>query len=176
MEQLEDLPSPAIELKKLSPKHMQVAALLAQGVDRRTIALACDFTPEYVTWLQRQPLFVTYIKEMSAAVNTRLEALFSKSVDTINEAMDCGSTDEKLKAAKLQMEATGRIGRYVTPPGGGEQGDRLEQLSERLLQLLQRQRGVIHEHDEEVSEAEILGETGKGGRSGALPRLQSDAG
>jgi len=153
---IESPPAPAIELKKLSPKHQQVAALLAQGVDRRTIASACDFTPEYVTWLTRQPLFREYIKGMSEAVAVRLEALFSKSVDVIDYAMENGSVDERLKGAKLQLEATGRVGRFQTqvPEGGGS--DRLEQLSERLLNLLKKQRGAVYEND--VSDAEVLSE------------------
>lgn len=144
-----------VELKKLSPKHMQVAALVAQGVDRRTIAAACDFVPEYVTWLQGQPLFVEYIKEMNKAVGTRLEALFSKSVDVIESAMINGTVDESLKGAKLQLEATGRIGRFATqaPMAGGE--DRLEQLSERLLALLNRQRQIVNG---QIIDAEIIQE------------------
>lgn len=155
--QTESHPAPAIELKKLSPKHQQVAALLAQGVDRRTIASACDFTPEYVTWLTRQPLFREYIKGMSEAVAVRLEALFSKSVDVIEDSMENGNIDEKLKGAKLQLEATGRVGRFQTqvPEGGGQ--DRLEQLSTRLLDLLKTQRRIVYEH-EGVQDAVIVSE------------------
>ena len=147
-ESTELAPAEPIELKKLSPRHMQVAALIAQGVDRQTVAVACSFTPEYVTWLQRQPLFKEYIKDMSAAVHTRLEALFSKSVDVIADAMNEGNVDERLKGAKLQLEATGRVGRFQTqaPIGGGQ--DRLDQLSERLLGLLQRQRSVTYEAED----------------------------
>lgn len=144
-----------VELKKLSPVHKQVAALIAQGVDRRTIAVACDYTPEYVTWLQRQPLFREYIKEMSEAVGVQLEAMFVKSVQVINSAMDNGNIDEQLKGAKLQLEATGRVGRFQTqaPIGGGT--DRLEQLAERLQKLLQNQRRVA---DGEIIEAEVIRE------------------
>lgn len=137
-----DLPS--VELKKLSPRHQQVAALLAQGVRRETIAAACEYTPEYITWLTRQPLFREYIKGMSEAVAVRLEALFAKSVDVIEDAMETGNIDEKLKGAKLQLEATGRVGRFQTqvPEGGGQ--DRLEQLSTRLLDLLKTQRKAVY--------------------------------
>lgn len=144
-----------IELKKLSPKHMQVAALVAQGVDRRTIASACDYTPEYITWLQGQPLFIEYIKTMNKAVATRLEALFTKSVDVIENAMQNGTVDESLKGAKLQLEATGRIGRFATlaPQAGGE--DRLATLAERLLDLLKTQRRTVDESEDAV----VLSET-----------------
>lgn len=138
------------QLKELSPKHKQIAALLAQGTSREVIASFVKCTPEYVTFLGRQPLFVQYIKEMSALVNVRLEAMFEKSVDVISEAMDTGNIDEKLKGAKLQMEATGRIGRYQSepPPTGG--GDRLEALAERLVSLLHNQRRRIVDAEDAV--------------------------
>lgn len=162
--ELQSLPAEPIELKKLSPKHQQVAALLAQGVDRRTIAAACDYTPEYVTWLQRQPLFMAYVKEMNVAVAVRLEALFTKSVDVINETMENGGEEARLKAAKLQLEATGRVGRFQTVPPEGGGTDRLEQLSERLLDLLKRQRSAVYDQDE-VTEATVVSETAsRGGR------------
>lgn len=155
-----------VELKKLSPVHKQVAALVAQGVDRRTIAAACDYTPEYVTWLQGQPLFREYIKHMNEAVSTRLEAMFDQSVTVISEAMVHGNTDEKLKGAKLQLEATGRVGRYQTTPPVVGAHDRLEQLSERLLKLLDKQRstadGKVYEGEtRDVSDAIVLGEEQK---------------
>lgn len=151
--------SPQVELKKLSPKHMQVAALVAQGVPRATIAAACDYVPEYITWLQGQPLFIEYIKTMNKAVGTQLEALFAKSVLVISNAMENGMIDEQLKGAKLQLEATGRIGRFATqaPAASGE--DSLQLLSERLLMLLQKQRRTVN--GEVISEAEVLSEAPK---------------
>ena len=156
MNDLTELP-PAlpIELQKLSPRHKQVAALLAQGVDRQTIAAAIDYTPEYVTWLQRQPLFIAYVKEMSVAVGTRLEALFAKSVDVIATAMQVGTVDDQLKAAKLQMEATGRVGRYQVVAPSGDGSDHLEQLSHRLLALLTKQRSTAYGKD--IQDAEVVG-------------------
>lgn len=148
-----------VELKKLSPKHMQVAALVAQGVPRATIAAACDYVPEYITWLQGQPLFIEYIKTMNKAVGTQLEAMFAQSVTTIADAMQNGTVDERLKGAKLQLEATGRIGRFATvaPATSGE--DSLQLLSERLLTLLQKQRRTVD--GEVISEAEVISEEPK---------------
>src|SRR5712692_5382312 len=95
--------STAWELKALSPKHKQAAALLAQGTSRDVIATFCGWTPEYVTMLGRQPLFQQYIKEMSALVAVRLEAMFDRSVDVIGEAMDSNNTvEDRLRGAKLQ--------------------------------------------------------------------------
>lgn len=142
-----------VELKKLSPRHMQVAALVAQGIPRATIAAACDYVPEYITWLQGQPLFIEYIKTMNKAMGTQLEAMFAQSVTTIADAMTNGTVDERLKGAKLQLEATGRIGRFATiaPQASGE--DSLQLLSERLLTLLQKQRRTV---DGEVPEEAVI--------------------
>lgn len=128
-------PTPAVQLKKLSPKHKEVMSLLAQGVERQVIAKMCRITPEYVTWLARQPLCREYIKEMSEFVDARLEALFNKTADVIAETLECGTEDGKLKAARLQLEVTGRVGKnsgQATPP---LEGDFLESLAERLVGL-----------------------------------------
>ena len=139
----EDLPTTTTpwELKKLSPAHKQAAALLAQGLGRPLIAAACDFSPEYVTYLARQPLFVQYLREMTAAAQVRLDALFDQSVDVIADTLVNGGVEEKLKAARLQMEATGRVGRLQGTERPAQEGpDRLEQLAERLVSLLHKQR------------------------------------
>ena len=129
------------QLQKLSPTHKQAAALVAQGVSRELIAAACDFTPEYISFLKRQPLFVAYLRDMSAAASVRLDAMFHQSVEVISQAMRDGTVDEKLKGARLQLEATGRVGKMQgterTAPSGE---DRLELLAERLVGLLQGQR------------------------------------
>lgn len=128
-----------VTLKELSPKHRQVAALLAQGVNREMVAAACDFTPEYVTWLGGDPLFIDYIKEMSKLAGTQLEAMYTRSVEVIGENLMAGSNEDKMRAARLQMEATGRIGKNIRPAGDDSGMDRLEVLAERLLVLGRRQ-------------------------------------
>lgn len=157
-----------VQLKELSPMHMQVMALLAQGVPRQNIAKICEITPEYVTWLTRDPLCVEYLKKMSEFTQIRMEALFESSVDAIADTLQVGSEDSKLKAAKLQLEATGRIGRsdrIIADPG---QPGRLEVLAERLVGLLhQQRRRVLDGQATEVSE---------GGQTGAPKADASDSG
>jgi len=135
----QDEQAPKWELKKLNPNHKQAAALLAQGVDRSTIAAACDFTPEYITLLASQPLFQQYMRECSVYTQQRLEGLFEKSVDVIADNLRTGG-EMGLKAAKLQLEATGRVGRFQTPATQGGTGDGLDKLAERLVELLHNQR------------------------------------
>ncbi len=126
---------PQWELKELKPLHRNVASLFAQGLKNVEIAAMCNITPEYVSMLLRQPLVRAYVNEMCEHVGTRMEALFAKSVDVIAETLDKGSEAGKLKAARLQLEATKRIGR--SDPVGNLVGDadRLLKLSERLLGL-----------------------------------------
>jgi len=124
-----------VQLKELSPKHKMVAALLAQGLDRVVVAQSTDLTPEYITWLGGDTLFKGYVKEMSALAGVHLEALFSKSVDIIAEQMLQGSGEDKLKAARLQMEATGRLGKNPRQEEDESGSDRLEQLAQRLVAL-----------------------------------------
>ncbi len=143
------------ELKELKPMHKQVASLVAQGMKNVEVAQICNITPEYVSMLLRQPLVRTYIAEMCEVVGTRLEALFEKSVEVIAETMKSGSNGDKLKAARLQLEATKRIGR-PDPNAGLDRGnvDRLERLAERLISLQSgvRQGRTFNEQGQEITD------------------------
>lgn len=101
---------PHFQLKRLSPKHKQVAALLAQGLSRLEISKIVHITPEYVTMLGLQPLFKEYIKTMGQFVDTRLEALYEKGVDTVASLMVTGTEDTKLRAAQTVLKAVGKDG------------------------------------------------------------------
>jgi len=100
-------------------------------------------------------LVKAYIAEMCDVVGTRMEALFAKSVDVIAETLDKGSESGKLKAVRLQLEATKRIGRSDGIVGLDRGNtDRLEKLAERLIQLQSgiRQGGIFNEDGSEISE------------------------
>ncbi len=162
--QLEDPPevdsevdAPRWELKKLKPKHLQICSLLAQGFKHVQIAALVDVTPQYITMLLQQPLIIGECQRLAAIAGTRLEALTEKSVDVIAETLENGNYKEKLQAARLQMEATHRIGR--PDPTRGSQGvdaDRLLTLSSRLVDLLQTQRKATNVFEGEFSrEADV---------------------
>lgn len=107
-------PSPPAEpvvLKKLQAWHKQVLSLLAQGEDRRTIAQICECTPEYVTFLAKQDVCQDYLRDIQVFVDQRLLALSEKSVDIIADILKDGGNEEKLKAARLQLESVGRVGK-----------------------------------------------------------------
>ena len=124
------------QMKELKPKHKQVCAMLAQGIDRRTISMIVGVTPEYITMLSKQPLMKEYIAEMCQAAGLQLDAMFVQSVEVISEVMANGSPKERVAAARLQMEATKRIGSGSSIPKEIiDTNDRLARLAERLLYL-----------------------------------------
>jgi hypothetical protein len=125
-----------VKLKELSSKHKDVASSLAQGLGRQQIAEVIGYTPEYITWLARDPLFKQYLREMSEYNDARLEALFEQVPEVINDAMRNGTVEERLKGARLQLEVTGRIGKLDRPSGALDTSlERLNTLASRLLAL-----------------------------------------
>lgn len=139
----EDIPGGGIKLQKLSARHKQVLSLMAQGMDRQTCSIATKYTPEYVTWLLKQDICQTYLGEMVKVAESQLQAQFCKSVDVIGETLINGTEEGKLKAAKLQLEATGRVGKLQQLSAPPVEGDRLTVLAERLVGLLKQTQGRI---------------------------------
>lgn len=112
---------------------------MAQGLGRTEIGAIVGYEPEYISWLVRQDVCQSYLDEMNAVVEFRLQSMTEESVDTIHDVMKNGASDERLKAAKLQLEATGRVGpgaAYNSHSTGGP--DRLQQLADRLIVLLRK--------------------------------------
>lgn len=125
------------KLLALTDKHRQVASLLAQGLGPTDIAALVDFVPQYVTMLTRDPLFKEYLREMSEVAEARHEALFAQTPDVVAAAMRVGTVDEQLKAVRLNLEITGRIGKNERPNLGTDTSvERLNVLADRLLGLL----------------------------------------
>lgn len=133
-------------LRKLGDRHKIAASLLAQGNRRAEIAAITNYTPEYISFLTRQPLFREYVREMGRFSEERLAALFDEAVDVIADTMRNGTEEGRLKAVRLQMEATGRIGRERARPAGDGEGDALGQLADRLVALMRDKR---REHGQE---------------------------
>lgn len=149
-------PSVKWELTELKPKHRQVAALFAQGLKNVQVAALCDITPEYVSMLLRQPLVQMEVRRISEVAGVRLEAMFEKTVDVIGDALENGSTKDKLAAVRLHFEATKRIGRPDLRPGELDPSvDRLSLLAERLLSLQSNVRNRRNETNEEITDAEF---------------------
>lgn len=100
---------PAIILKKLSNRHKMAIALTLQGKDRAEVAEATDFKPEYITFLLQQPLAKAHIAHVNKALDTQLEGLYGKSVAAIAGGLNHLDPDVALRAAKLQLQVTGRL-------------------------------------------------------------------
>ncbi|MBT9145966.1 MAG: hypothetical protein DDT42_01845 [candidate division WS2 bacterium] len=153
---LEQIENSKWQLTKLKPIHKQVASLAAQGLKNIEIAKIIGITPEYVSMLLRQPLVKDHVMQICETVGTRLEALFETSVDVIAETMVTGSEKGRLQAARLQLEATKRIGRFEQNSGlERSSSDRLAELAERLI-LLQsnvRKGKLFNEDGQELTEA-----------------------
>lgn len=100
---------PKILLRKLSLKHKQAIALVLQGMSREDAGEAVGFTPEYITFLLQQPIAKEHIAHINRAVSTQLEALYGKSVQAMASGLNHSDPDVKLRAAKLQLQTTGRL-------------------------------------------------------------------
>ena len=157
-----DIPLPKVQLQKLSQQHKDVMSLIAKGVGRQEVASIVGFTPEYVTWLCRQAVCQEYLQGIIAVVDFRLQAMTQDSVEAIHDVLKNGAPDARMKAAKLQLEAVGKIGAgknaaqlHPTAP------DHLQQLADRLVNLLkssQPSTGATTYESEihEVEDAEVL--------------------
>jgi hypothetical protein len=159
------------EMKELKPWHKQLCSLLAQGIDRQTIAQILDCTPEYVSMLAGQKKIKEYVAEMCGFAQLQLEAQFTSAVTAIGDTLANGNHKERMQAARLQMEATKRIGSGSgIPQEIVDTNSRLARLAERLLYLQGRQgptgdiiegEVIAHEHEEDA-EAGQEGEDGAG--------------
>lgn len=167
------------QLKELKNHHRQVLSLVAQGLKNVQVAEICNITPEYITMLLRMPICREYLQKMNEAAAVQLDAMFTQTVETIQEAQVSGNTTEKLKAARLQLEATGRIGsksgQPLTPSGND---DRLERLSHRLITLLEKQQtasGRIFDEDATVQPISTIEGNNSGEQAeGCLDKAEED--
>jgi hypothetical protein len=144
------------QLKKLTERHKTICALFAQGLPRQDIATLTGVHANYITMLMKQPLIQKYVKDMSIVAGVQLESMAQKVVDTIGEVMTSGNGTEKLKAARLQAEMTGRIGsRAGAYQDVSPAEDRLNRLADRLTNLLGNAKKVQHEEIEDAEFQEL---------------------
>jgi len=97
------------EMKKLSQKHKSIIALHAQGVSRADIGQVCNCTPEFVSMVIATPPAKAYLRELEQYMDSRLQSLYGRSVDVIQDGLCNEATDVQLKAARLQLEVTGKL-------------------------------------------------------------------
>ena len=132
----------AYQVKGLKPVHKHVASLAAQGLRNVDIARLVGITPEYVHVLLKMPIVQQYMYERIATAGMQLEATFPLVVDVIQETLLSGTEAGRLKAARLHLEATKRIGRSEIPTRPTEDAlASLERLADRLMSLQSRAEG-----------------------------------
>lgn len=154
---------PKWELKELKPWHKNLASMVAQGIDRQTVAACMDCTPEYVSMLARQPKIIEYMRAISDYANLQLESQFEKAVVAIGDTLANGNHKEKMQAARLQMEATKRIGARGGEVGKSEDTvNRLARLAERLLYL--QGNGPAAQEQQSIIDGEIVHGQGADGK------------
>jgi hypothetical protein len=132
------------EMKSLKPMHHQLCSMLAQGIDRQTIAKVLEITPEYVSMLSKQPLIQKYIQEMCQFASLQLEAQFVEGVKVIGDVMANGNDKERLQAVRLNAELTHRIGSGSGIPAELiDTNERLARLASRLLSLQEQTKVIL---------------------------------
>jgi len=112
--------------KVLTPKHRQILSLYAQGMKREEIGSLCKCTPQLVTILAGCDLGRSYLTGIEVAMDQELRGLYGASVQAIREQLTVGSGENKLKAAKLQMQAIGKLG----------EGDKDQETAEDVIQRI----------------------------------------
>lgn len=133
---LEEEASSGWVLKELKPKHRQICSMVAQGIPHTTIAQVVGCVPEYIPMLMRQPLIKECLRGYTEFAEVQLEGMFVQSVQAIGDTLVNGAPSDKMKAARLQLEATKRIGPRSAPNGAPiDANDRLNKLAARLLYL-----------------------------------------
>lgn len=95
--------------KKLTQKHKNIIALHAQAMPREQIGEYCGCTPEYVSMIVATPIAKEYMRDLTRYMDSRLEAMYGRTVQVIEDGLNGSATDTQLKAARLQLEVTGKL-------------------------------------------------------------------
>lgn len=95
--------------KRLNDKHKAIIALHAQAVRREDISRVCGCTPEFVSMVVRTDLAKAYLAQLEEHTDGRLRQLYGASVDAIDSGLHSDDEEIKLKAARLQLEASGKM-------------------------------------------------------------------
>lgn len=100
--------------KKLTEKHKNIIALHIQSMKRAEIAEFCGCTPEFVSMVVATDLAQEYMRDLEKYLDHRVKSLYTMSVDVIKDGLSGIATDVQLKAARLQLEMTGKLKESVT--------------------------------------------------------------
>ena len=102
----------------------------------KQLATEMDVTSARIYAVLNRPNAKAFLARLTKDADLQLQALYAKSVDAIGESLLNGNCTEKLAAARLQLEATRRLG--PAPQAVAETINmeaRLQLLANRLLAL-----------------------------------------
>lgn len=115
--------------KRLTPKHRQILSLHAQGMRRAEIGALCKCTPEFVSMLASTDSGKAYLKELEGYLDGRMRALYKKTIDAVEDQLENGRGADKLAAAKLQLQVTGKLGKEK------DEAESAEDVIQRIMNL-----------------------------------------
>ena len=127
--------------KRLTPKHKQILSLYAQGMKRREIGAMCNCTPEFVTLLAGTEAGRAHLKELEEYMDGRMRNLYKKSIDAIEDQLETGKGADKIAAAKLQLQVTGKLGRTT------EEKETAEDVIQRIFNMQVNGNIIINQGD-----------------------------
>lgn len=115
--------------KRLSQKHKAALTLWAQGVKPIDVAAATGVGQVSLNLLVLSDLGRAFLHGLEELMDSRLKNMYTLSVDAIEDQLRNGSGENKLKAATLQMKATGKLGK------GDEERESAEDVIQRIFQI-----------------------------------------
>lgn len=128
---------------RLTGAHIDILRFHTQGMKREDIASYCKCTPQHISNVVTSDLGQRWITEHLEALAMELRSLTPNAVDVIRDSMERDQPiNHRLAGARLQMEATGIIGRERGNPAPPTPPNHLENLAERLVSLLRDKKGV----------------------------------
>ena len=135
-----DADHPLVELEgdfsELTPRQKMALTYLAMGKKNTWISKKLAMGDGAVHSLTCRADAKLFVSELTQGAHLQMEALYVKSVEAVRETLEKGKYPDKIKAARLQMEATKRIGSMTSPIGPiVDTNLRLTKLAERLLML-----------------------------------------
>jgi hypothetical protein len=127
-----DAPVEVLAARKPTAKAQQICRDYARGKPVKAIAADLGVTVSRIYNVLQKP-------NSQQLLDMQMESLYAASVDAIADVLVNGSDADRLRAARLQMEATGRIGPraiHRQQPMSPEESDaRLQLLARRLTAL-----------------------------------------
>ena len=124
------------DYSSLTPTEKLALVHLASGRTKKYITTKLRLSQEKLNKLMLRDDSRQFVAELTHGAHLQMEALYVKSVDAVRETLEKGAYPDKIKAARLQMESTRRIGAMTAPSQGVVDVEaRLVDLAHKLVDL-----------------------------------------